>query len=695
MYLSTPVLRLRKGKETLKFFGETEYEQWKHKTGTEYKSWEHDYYKGLGSSTASDIKEDFQAPRIVTCLYDDSSPAAFKLAFDKKLTNLRKEWINQHKPLVDVLDIKMQPISKFLFHQLADYAVSNVARSIPRLMDGLKESQRKILWGTLLHWGTKKGGQKWSKKILNGAVRKFKTAQLGAEVAKYAYKHGETILYDTIKGMAHEYPGTNNLPYFTKEGMLGTRGDGGKDSANARYTFVKPNWWLPLVFKNEDFPQMTMVIDEGEPQEPVAFLPIIPLPVINGCDGIATGWSTYAPSHNPETVCQWLKARINGEQLPEVIPWFRDFTGDVRVIVRQPGDDRSEAGDDQSSQVDPTDVANIGDVASISDVQDADAQDVDKIDVLGPDHLDTETQCDIVGAGPNLMELTSREEPVLPARSRITLITSGVFRVVGNKVIITELPIGRWTSNYDIWLKGLIKEGIIKDVNTQCGPNTVYFEVIGMKKPTLKNLRLQKSFGMNNMVMLDLKNRPKRFTDVQEVLEDFYQLRLPYYDARKANILNVIQTQIDKLTYKMQFIMLVLEGRIIVIEPGSKRRSRKKVEILTQMQTYGIPSFIYDEVHLSHLSEEDVASLQVKIDNLIVERSTVENTPPAQMWVNDIDEFMEAYDHYYTNVYEAPELVQDTLDGSTATTKKRGTGRKAAGRGKGKGRGRGTGKGKK
>ena len=41
------------------------------------------------------------------------------------------------------------------------------------------------------------------------------------------------------------------------------------------------------------------VDDGGSPVEPVAYVPVIPLVLVNGADGIGTGWSTNVPPHNP------------------------------------------------------------------------------------------------------------------------------------------------------------------------------------------------------------------------------------------------------------------------------------------------------------------------------------------------------------------------------------------------------------
>lgn len=699
MYMKTPVLRLFKGKEKLNFFSELLYEQWKTKTGNEYKSWKHKYCKGLGSSKPSDIVEDARTPKIVCCVYDDSSPAAFQLAFDKKFTDLRKKWIQEYKPLLQFDEFQMEPISQFLYYKLVEYSVANVSRSIPKLIDGLKESQRKIMWGTLTKWGSQKGVKKWKKGILTGDVDEFKVAQLGAHVAKYAYKHGETILFDTIVGMAHDFVGTNNLPYFIPDGMLGTRNMLGKDAANSRYTFVRPQWWLPLIYRNEDMPllERMLVIDEGEENEPKTFLPILPMCLVNGCEGIGTGYSTYIPPHDPIVLCEWIKAKIHNGTLPEILPWFREFTGGIQVVLRKPkGQDEDQEVEIKTRKADSildADEIDLDKVQELADESDGKLTSIDNVNSETLDEMSPQTSPE---PQPNTIEV------IEATKGKSSLITTGVYREENGKIIISELPIRRATLTYNSWLEELAQAGEIKTKKSYSQPNTVHFEITGFKNPSIKNLKLQKSFGLSNMVLLDINSRPFKFENAQTIMEEYYVQRLPYYSARKDNIVQTLQAQIDKLTDRMRFIQCVLEGKIIVYEPGSGRRTRKKVEILAQMRDNQIPEYVFAEVHLSHLQEEDVEGLKEKIDKLVEQRTLIENTTPEQMWINDIDEFIEEYDHYYKNVYQSPKNLnaQPTAASAAApgtetrkraprkATSTRGRGGKA-GRGGAKTRGRG------
>lgn len=87
------------------------------------------------------------------------------------------------------------------------------------MMDGLKTSQRKILYSAL-------------KRNLKSEIR---VAQFAGYVSEHSgYHHGEASLNDAIVGMAQDFVGSNNIPWFVPQGQFGTRLAGGKDSASPR-----------------------------------------------------------------------------------------------------------------------------------------------------------------------------------------------------------------------------------------------------------------------------------------------------------------------------------------------------------------------------------------------------------------------------------------------------------------------------
>ena len=277
--------------------------------------------------------------------YDEIAPYAMRLAFDNKLTDNRKQWISQWVPDYTVENMQVQPISSFINHEFIQFSIADVARSIPRFTDGLKVSQRKIIWTALKRWGKKAGK----------SAEKMKVAQFAASVSeKMAYMHGEKSLEGAIVGLAQDFVGARNMPEFQKKGEFGTRSMMGKDAASSRYIFTCPEVYFPYIYRKEDIPILDIIIDEGQEIEPVTLLPIIPTHLINGVCGIGTGSSTFIPGHNPLDIVYWLECKIKDLPLPELVPWYRGFTGEIEIKskTKKKIDESDETEDEDEEEKD-------------------------------------------------------------------------------------------------------------------------------------------------------------------------------------------------------------------------------------------------------------------------------------------------------------------------------------------------------
>lgn len=52
-------------------------------------------------------------------------------------------------------------------------------------------------------------------------------------------------------------------------------------------------------------------------------MPILPLVLVNGAEGIGTGWSTSIPNYNPRDVVANLKALLDGQPMTPMQPWYK------------------------------------------------------------------------------------------------------------------------------------------------------------------------------------------------------------------------------------------------------------------------------------------------------------------------------------------------------------------------------------
>ncbi|CAI5534429.1 unnamed protein product [Closterium sp. Naga37s-1] len=356
---------------TLAFYTIPEYEAWKRTLGSEARQWKVKYYKGLGTSTPKEAKEyfaqldrhrkDFEwrgegdGERIEMAFskkavdarkqwlrsYEVSGGVGWRksaggrdwvgegdgerieMAFSKKAVDARKQWLCSYEPGT-YLDQTAQRISysDFVDKELILYSIADNMRSIPSVVDGLKPGQRKILFSCF-------------KRKLHSDI---KVAQLAGYVSEHAaYHHGEQSLMSTIVNLAQDFVGSNNVHLLVPSGQFGTRLQGGKDAASPRYIYTRLHRLTRVIFPVADDALLDYLDDDGQRIEPKWYVPILPMVLINGSEGIGTGWSSYVPTFNPRDVVANLKRRMRGEPMLPMHPWFRGFKGSIQLTSARQG----------------------------------------------------------------------------------------------------------------------------------------------------------------------------------------------------------------------------------------------------------------------------------------------------------------------------------------------------------------------
>ena len=61
-------------------------------------------------------------------------------------------------------------------------------------------------------------------------------------------------------------------------------------------------------------------------------MPVVPTVLLNGAEGIGTGWSTSIPNYNPRDVVANLKRMLAGEEPVAMKPWYRGFKGTIEEV---------------------------------------------------------------------------------------------------------------------------------------------------------------------------------------------------------------------------------------------------------------------------------------------------------------------------------------------------------------------------
>jgi len=84
----------------------------------------------------------------------------------------------------------------------------------------------------------------------------------------------------------------------------------------------------------------------------------------------------------------------------------------------------------------------------------------------------------------------------------------------------------------------------------------------------IKDLKLVSPMSVSNMVLFDKNNKLRRYDCPEQVLEEFYELRLEFYDKRKQMALGRMSHELKKISNQARFILEVIENDLII----SKRK---------------------------------------------------------------------------------------------------------------------------
>ncbi|CAL8363224.1 unnamed protein product [Arctogadus glacialis] len=328
----TPIVKVSKNKVDLAFYSIPEFDEWKQNTEN-YKTWHIKYYKGLGTSTSKEAKEYFsemERHRIMFRYGGTEDDSAITLAFSKKKTDDRKEWLTNFMedrrqrrlhglPEQYLYGTQTRHLSynDFINKELILFSNSDNERSLPSLVDGLKPGQRKVLFTCM------KRNDK----------REVKVAQLAGSVAEMsAYHHGEQTLMMTIVNLAQNFVGSNNVNILQPLGQFGTRINGGKDAASPRYIFTMLSPLARLLFPAVDSNLLKFLYDDNQKVEPEWYIPIIPMVLVNGAEGIGTGWACKLPNYDPREIVNNIHRMLSHQDPLPMLPRYKNFKGVIHEV---------------------------------------------------------------------------------------------------------------------------------------------------------------------------------------------------------------------------------------------------------------------------------------------------------------------------------------------------------------------------
>lgn len=211
---------------------------------------------------------------------------------------------------------KREPISipNFIDEELKPFSSEDSFRSIPSIVDGFKPTQRKVIFGMLKR----------------GESADFEKVEVLAAYCSSIthYHHGVNSMETTMINMAQTCWGTNNLNLLTPKGQFGTRLS--PVASSSRYVRTRIDENFKKIFRKEDNLILVSQYEDQTPIEPKHYYPILPYFLINGANGIGTGYAVTVLNRNPEEMRQYIIARLNKKPTAKaILPWYKDFSGKI------------------------------------------------------------------------------------------------------------------------------------------------------------------------------------------------------------------------------------------------------------------------------------------------------------------------------------------------------------------------------
>lgn len=247
-------------------------------------------------------------------------------------------------------------------------------------------------------------------------------------------------------------------------------------------------------------------------------MPILPMVLVNGAEGIGTGWSTSIPNYNPMDLVNNLKRMLEGQEPVAMEPWYLGFKGSIQEVPQR-----------------------------------------------------------------------------VPAASKSFQVAGVVAQLDDSTLEISELPVRKWTQDYKEFLEEMVKP---EDKNAQPFITGMFFSYalaadfcFGLKwllkecvcllyiytnsrlyvfisypdykehhtdatvkfvvslpeskmKEALANglytkFKLTSKVSTSNMMLFDSQGRIKKYDTPEDILKEFFHLRMDFYVKRKAALLKV------------------------------------------------------------------------------------------------------------------------------------------------------------
>ena len=589
--LLTPIIKVtnNNSKEVKSFYNMSDYEKWMEGSDINKNQWKIKYYKGLGTSTDEEAKEYFRNMKKITYKHTDKSNECINLAFNKKRADDRKEWLSNYDKN-DVLDYKDEIVTydEFINKDLIHFSNRNLERSIPNIMDGLKESTRKILYAC------------FKRKLYTNEI---KVAQLAGNVSEVtAYHHGENSLQDAIIGMAQIFVGTNNINLLSPNGQFGTRIQGGEDASSPRYIYTLLSKLTRLIYKEEDIQILNYLDEDGLMIEPDYYLPIIPMILVNGAIGIGTGYSTNIPQFNPE----------------DIINIYLNIIHDVSTSI--------------GSILTRDDIGKVYDLIQMKELE-----------TIEPYYLGFKGTINKNEKGVYVSKGVYKW--IDNNTIEITELPIGIW-TENYKEGLEEMM----TKGHQI-LKSFESHYTAKNVRFILKLIDNAKEVIDEEKIISEfNLTSSKNLSLNNLHLFTKNGNIKKYANIQNIMKEWSYTRIGKYQDRKDKQLETMEEEYKILSNKIRFIIDVIEGHIMIM--NKKMKEVEEQLITRDYIKYEDSYNYLLQMPIYQLTMEKKEKLEKEVEILKKEIDELREMSIMEIWKKELMELLDEWHKFKNEILE-------------------------------------------
>lgn len=520
------------------------------------------YFKGLASH--SERETDIMFHQYEKHTYklgsDEQTTRKIEIYYGKE-TQLRKTELSTTFTVMTLEQVRKMdetmiiPLSLHLDVNTKEYQLDNLKRKLPNEIDGQIQVTRMILCGAI----------EWFRSH-NEPIR---TCELGGYISKTQhYTHGDTPMNDAISRQAFTKCGGRQIPFFCPKSFFGSRKKGGKDFGPPRYTSLTLNKQvINVLFPREDM-DLCPIDTEGAYQW---LCPILPMAILESTKMPAHGWKVDILARCVYDVLNKLRLKITGRvpQIANLSPCIYTFsahkhTGRFIYLATQIKD-VINLPDDNITEITTSDQSDNPDC-------DADQHDSAETDSIEADSLEANN---VDGAGIDGAEIGDKDDIKFDEKASISAnfvanngasCNIGAYKISGNTVIITELPLRVWTNPYIEFLIKRMKDDpdIIENIDqSKCDENIVHIEV-SLHPGGLQRIEAKYASSASKLMQLDAielyfglhKNTPMEinminanggvtsYKSYEEVMETWYPIRKKMYEDRIKRQLEILRLRI-------------------------------------------------------------------------------------------------------------------------------------------------------